>query len=93
MKVLCVEDGSVNVDAIESGELKDGKILVYRQGSKPPFVLDIPDETSAAYKKFIVVWEELKRFIEENEYWSEFAKDALKKMEEIENNKFELEKE
>lgn len=43
MKILCVEDGSVDIDALENGELRDGKVLVYRQGSKPPFVLDIPN--------------------------------------------------
>lgn len=43
MKILCVEDGSVNIDAIKNGELSDGKVLIYRQGSKPQFVLDIPN--------------------------------------------------
>lgn len=47
MKILCVEDGSVDIDAIENGELRDGKVLVYRQGSKPPFVLEIPNEPKA----------------------------------------------
>ena len=46
MKILCVEDGSVDIDALENGELQDGKILVYRQGSKPPFVLDIPNKNT-----------------------------------------------
>ena len=44
MKILCVEDGSVDIDALENGELRDGKVLVYRQGSKPPFVLEISEE-------------------------------------------------
>lgn len=43
MKILCVEDGSVDIDAIENRGLRDGKVLVYKQGSKPPFVLDIPN--------------------------------------------------
>ena len=47
MKMLCVEDGSVDLDALESGELGDGKVLVYRQGSKPPFILEIPNEPKA----------------------------------------------
>lgn len=47
MKILCVEDGSVDIDALENGELRDGKVLVYRQGSKPPFVLEIPRESRA----------------------------------------------
>ena len=43
MKILCVEDGSVDVDAIERGDLKDGKVLMYRQGATPPFVLDMSE--------------------------------------------------
>lgn len=46
MKILCVEDGSVDTDALENGELRDGKVLVYRQGSKPPFVLEIPNNNT-----------------------------------------------
>ncbi len=41
MKILCVEDGSVDVDKLEEEGLKDGSILVYRQGAKPPFVLEV----------------------------------------------------
>lgn len=51
MKILCVEDGSVDIDALENGELRDGKVLVYRQGSKPPFVLDIPNNNIARVLK------------------------------------------
>ena len=43
MKILCVEDGSVDLNSLEEEPLRDGKVLVYRQGSKPPFVLDIPN--------------------------------------------------
>lgn len=43
MKILCVEDGSIDIDKIESEGLQDGKILVYRQGATPPFVLDMGD--------------------------------------------------
>ena len=58
MKILCIEDGSVDVDAIENGELRDGKVLVYRTGSKPPFVLEINDEYN--YQQF---WNLLKKQI------------------------------
>ena len=34
--VLAVEDGSVDVDNLETEGLSPGKILVYRQGSNPP---------------------------------------------------------
>lgn len=40
MKILCIEDGSVDIDKLEQEGLKDGKILVYRQGSKPPYTLE-----------------------------------------------------
>ena len=43
MKIICVEDGSVDLEAIEQDGLKDGGILVYRQGSQPPYVLTIED--------------------------------------------------
>ena len=55
MKILCVEDGSIDIDAIESDGLRNGKILVYRQGATPPFMLDIgdadKDEELAIYKR------------------------------------------
>lgn len=44
MKILCVEDGSVDTDKIETEGLKDGKILVYRRGATQPFVLDLGDD-------------------------------------------------
>lgn len=51
MKILCVEDGSVDIDAIEGKGLPNcnglinanEKMLVYRQGANPPFVLDMGD--------------------------------------------------
>jgi hypothetical protein len=41
MGVLAVEDGSVDTDNLESEGLSPGKILVYRQGSAPPHMLDM----------------------------------------------------
>jgi len=41
IQVLCVEDGSVDIDALEQDGLKDGKVIVYRQGSREPFVLTL----------------------------------------------------
>ena len=55
MKILCVEDGSVDIDALENGELRDGKVLVYRSGARPPFVLEISEEYN--YQRF---WKMLK---------------------------------
>lgn len=39
MGVLAVEDGSVNLDALEDEGLAPGRILVYRQGSTPPMMM------------------------------------------------------
>lgn len=39
MGVLCVEDGSVDTDNLETEGLSPGKILVYRQGSPQPHLL------------------------------------------------------
>ena len=36
MGVLCVEDGSVDVDAICEEGISGGKVIVFRQGSMPP---------------------------------------------------------
>ncbi len=47
MKILCVEDGSVDIDAIENGDLAWGKVLVYKQGATPPFAIEIDDRTGA----------------------------------------------
>ena len=47
MKLLCVEDGSVDIDSLEEDlaycqekNIELQKILVYRQGSVAPFILD-----------------------------------------------------
>lgn len=46
MKILCVEDGSVDIDNLPNRkEWRDDKVLVYRQGSNPPFVLEISEES------------------------------------------------
>lgn len=41
INILCVEDGSVDLDELKESGLKDGQILVYRQGATPPFVLKL----------------------------------------------------
>ena len=40
MGILSVEDGSVDIESLEVEGLSPGKILVYRQGSTPPKILD-----------------------------------------------------
>ena len=45
MNVLAVEDGSVDTDALEIEGLSPGKVLVYRQGSKIPEIMQNPTMT------------------------------------------------
>ncbi len=62
MGVLTVEDGSVDVDNLEEEGLSPGKILVYRQGSVKPSLMDggnVPsdfkEEEEQLLKEFITV--------------------------------------
>ena len=80
MRILCVEDGSVDIDALENGELRDGKVLVYRQGSKPPFVLEIPEQNNIQIKR----WNELKKCLEERRFLTVKPQVILATMEDIE---------
>lgn len=43
MGVLTVESGSVDTDALEQDGLSPGKVLVYRQGSKVPEIMETPN--------------------------------------------------
>lgn len=45
MNVLAVEDGSVDTDELEIDGLSPGKVLVYRQGSKIPEIMQNPKQT------------------------------------------------
>ena len=45
MNVLAVEDGSVDTDELEIEGLSPGKVLVYRQGSKIPEIMQNPKMT------------------------------------------------
>lgn len=47
MGILSVEDGSVDIDSLEIEGLSPGKVLVYRQGSTPPKILDTNQMPSA----------------------------------------------
>lgn len=47
MKILCVEEGSVDSETLKAwkyGCFEEGKVLVYRQGAKSPFVMEIDDK-------------------------------------------------
>ncbi len=45
MNVLAVEDGSVDTDELEIDGLSPGKVLVYRQGSKIPEIMQNPKQS------------------------------------------------
>ncbi len=45
MNVLAVEDGSIDTDELEIDGLSPGKVLVYRQGSKVPEIMQNPKQT------------------------------------------------
>ena len=56
MGVLTVEDGSVDVDALAEEGLCPGKVLVYRQGSVPPKMMEaesIPSDFSEEEEKLL----------------------------------------
>lgn len=56
MGVLAVEDGSVDTDALEEEGLPPGKILIYRQGSTPPVMLNagqVPSEFGREEEKLL----------------------------------------
>ncbi len=62
MGVLTVEDGSVDADELAEEGLSPGKVLIYRQGGKPPEMLDcgsVPAEFAAEEewleREFVVV--------------------------------------
>lgn len=54
--VLAVEDGSVDTDSLEDEGLPPGKILVYRQGSNPPVMMNtgqVPVEFAREEEKLL----------------------------------------
>ena len=61
MKILCVEDGSVDLNVLEEESLRDGKVLVYRQGATPPYVVELTDTNANAIKELRKVQTQLVR--------------------------------
>lgn len=56
MGVLAVEDGSVDTDNLEEEGLSPGKVLIYRQGSTPPKMMNpgqVPSEFSREEEKLL----------------------------------------
>jgi hypothetical protein len=80
IQVLCVEDGSVDIDELQ--DLQDGKVLVYRQGSKPPFILEMERDK----KPYISVekWYKLKRYVKANKEYDGWLKNVYLLMDELE---------
>lgn len=52
MKILCIEDGSVDIDKLEY-DLKERGIIQYRQGSTPPYVLDMGDNNIKKLREWV----------------------------------------
>lgn len=84
MKILCVEDGSVDLDELEESGLQDGKILVYRQGARPPYILEFKDNKEGISKD---KWEELKSYVKKGKDTSYLVKAILDKMEQLEGER------
>ena len=56
MGVLAVEDGSIDTDNLEEEGLSPGKVLIYRQGSTPPMMMNagqVPSEFSREEEKLL----------------------------------------
>lgn len=85
MKILCVEDGSVDIDAINNGELKDGKCLVYRQGARPPYLLEIDDQSLVKIiRGYTKKWDKVKYALSEYAYQSNYCQEILNLMNKLE---------
>ena len=89
INLLIVEDGSVDIDDLEEG-LHDGKVVVYRQGATPPFVLEINRNSDTYYSKWMKLKNYYKQLLEErkmfmNNYEIEAVTRFITAMEEIEN--------
>ncbi len=62
MGVLAVEDGSVDTRDLEEEGLSPGKILIYRQGSTPPRLLDpgsVPNDFTAEENRLLTEFAEV----------------------------------
>ncbi len=62
MGILTVEDGSIDVDDLQTDGLSPGKILVYRQGSKAPEIMnetslpiDFTEEENKLINEFVTI--------------------------------------
>lgn len=77
INILFVEDGSVDLDQLED-KLKDGQVVVYRQGARQPYIL-----TMEGGKDYKSKWEKLKRWVSSKTKCREL-RDILYVMDEIE---------
>lgn len=66
--ILCVEDGSVDIDELCEDGLSPGKVIIYRQGSNRPELLkDNASDVTALYAVALSVKNELIQLMEDLE--------------------------
>ena len=41
IELVCIEDGSIDVDKLKAAGIPESNIILYRKGSKPPYLLRI----------------------------------------------------
>ena len=39
IELVCIEDGSTDVDKLRAAGIPESNIILYRKGSKPPYLL------------------------------------------------------
>lgn len=82
--VMAVEEGSIDLDNLEDEGLSPGKVLIYRQGSTPPFMMspgsvpsDFRDEEDRLLSEFINISGVSDFLSSSNVYSSNFSGAAL----------------
>lgn len=41
IELVCIEDGSIDLDKLKETGIPENNIIVYRKGSKPPYMLRV----------------------------------------------------
>ena len=41
IELICVEDGSIDITKLEDAGIPESNIILYRKGSKPPYLLRV----------------------------------------------------
>ena len=76
MKVLCIEEGSVNIEKL-TDLTRDG-ILVYKKDSKPPFMLDVPSIEPLNFVRELKKYTEARKDVTQYSYGNEAMSVAYK---------------